>query len=246
MPPIPSRPVPRDRRRASAAATLLAAFALMGCSATTLDSADRALRLAVTDVTSAAAALAPALFAEPAAPRTRPLDTPLAPLARPRRVLDGPIVARDGLTGASLTLAPQTLRGGAVRVRQSDGCVWERTDWFAPARRWRDCGDSRHWKSGTARIAGGEGLWPLREGATARWSRQAVSDTGRDYRRETVCRVTDSVAVLRDGRAPTPAFVVDCTDGKRVRTTWYAPGEGPVAFRKTHQDKGVEEAWVRR
>jgi hypothetical protein len=38
---------------------------------------------------------------------------------------------------------------------------------------------------------------------------------------------------------------VVCRDGTRTRTTWFAPGEGPVAFRKVHDRDGVEEAWVR-
>jgi hypothetical protein len=71
-----------------------------------------------------------------------------------------------------------------------------------------------------------------------------VSADDRSYERDTICRVTDAVEVLRAGRPPTPAFVVDCADGKRVRTTWWADGEGPVAFRKTHESKGVEEVWV--
>ena len=241
MPPTPSRPVPRDRRCAPAALTLAVVVASSGCATATLEHADRTLLRAATELTRAAAALAPALFSEPGAPRTRPLDEPLPPLPRPARVLDGTLVARDSLTGAAMILMTQILRGGAVRVRRHDGCMWERA-----SRRWADCGDSRNWRTGTARITGGDGLWPLREGASARWQRHAVSHTGRGYRRETVCRVTDSVAVLREGRAPTPAFVVDCADGKRLRTTWYAPGEGPVAFRKTHREKGVEEAWVRR
>ena len=110
----------------------------------------------------------------------------------------------------------------AVRVRRSDGCVWTRwSDGFARSDSCAHAGDGRTVHT-------------------------AVSHTGRRYTRDTVCRVTDAVAVVRAGRAPSPAFVVDCDDGKRVRTTWYAAGEGPIAFRKVHREQGVEEAWVRR
>jgi hypothetical protein len=108
-------------------------------------------------------------------------------------------------------VAVVTRRGSdAVRFRESDGCVSTRWgDGFARSDSWAGCADSRNWHTGRA----------------------AVSHTGRRYTRDTVCRVTDAVEVVRAGRAPTPAFVVDCDDGKRVRTTWYAAGEGPVAFR---------------
>ena len=180
----------------------------------------------------------------PAGPETRPLAASPAPAARPARPLAAPVSARDPRDGAPVTLTPRALGRGAVEVRQSDGCVWRRGDWFAPSTFWRGCGDSDAWRDGEARVAGGAGLWPLRLGAEGRFDRRAVSSTGRRYRRETVCRVDDAVEVLREGRAPTPAFVVNCDDGKRVRTTWWAPGEGPVAFRKTHRNDGVEELWV--
>ena len=184
-----------------------------------------------------------ALFAPPG-PATRPLAVSPMPAEKPRLPLAAPISATDPRTGAALALTPRPLGGGVVEVRQSDGCVWRRDDWFSPSSWWRGCGDSANWRDGGAEVSGGAGLWPLRLGAEGRFQRRAVSHTGRSYERETVCRATEAVEVLRDGRAPAPAFVVDCSDGKRVRTTWWAPGEGPVAFRKTHRDKGVEELWV--
>ena len=92
---------------------------------------------------------------------------------------------------------------------------------------------------------GGDGLWPLRIGAQKRWTRTARSSTGRSHQRVTTCNVDDAVEVLRDNHPPTPAFVVACNDGKRERTTWWAPEEGPVAFRVVHGEKGIEELWVR-
>ncbi len=91
-----------------------------------------------------------------------------------------------------------------------------------------------------------ETIWPLRIGAVGLFEHDARSGTGRSYTRTTTCRGQDEVALLRAGQAPTPAFVVDCTDGKRGRTTCCAPGEGPIAFRKWHAANGVEEAWVRK
>lgn len=186
------------------------------------------------------------LFEDPTKPETLPLATPLAPAARPAAPLAGTFAYRDLLTGATGRMSVSKVRPDAVRVRQSDGCVWTRWgDWFAPSDSWAGCGDSATWHTGRAEVRPAGSVWPLRVGNTARFGRDAVSHTGRSYSRETACRVTDAVAVVREGHAPTPAFVVDCRDGKRLRTTWYAPGEGPIAFRKWHESNGVEEAWVR-
>jgi hypothetical protein len=184
------------------------------------------------------------------APHTRPLAAPPAPVTLPARPLGGSFTAQDLLTGATLRfdVAPEgPAAERRVRVRQSDGCVWSRGgDWFAPSSSWSRCDDSRHWNTGRADVRQTASLWPLRPGAEGRWTRRATSPTGQSYTRETVCRVRGAEAVLREGRAPTPAHVVVCRDGKRTRTTWFAPGEGPVAFRKVHDENGVEEAWVRR
>lgn len=186
---------------------------------------------------------AAAPFAGPG-PVTRPMVDAPPPAAKPARPLTAAIEAIDPRNGAPVRLTPRARGGGAVEVRQSDGCVWRRDDWFAPSTRWSGCGDSAAWRDGVAAVSGGEGLWPLRVGAEGRFRRRATSATGRSYERETLCRVENAVEVLRVDRAPTPAFVVVCEDDKRVRTTWWAPGDGPIAFRKSHRDRGVEEVWV--
>jgi hypothetical protein len=188
----------------------------------------------------------PDVFADRTAPRTERLATPPAPVARPRAPLAESFSATNLLTGETIRF--ETRRAGdGVRVRQSDGCVWTRTgDWFAPSDSWANCDDSANWATGRATVRRLDSIWPLKPGAVGRWTRDAVSHTGRAHTRETTCRVAGAEAVIREGRAPTPAHVVVCEDGKRTRTTWYAAGEGPVAFRKVHEDDGVEEAWVRR
>lgn len=186
---------------------------------------------------------AASLFAGPG-PQTRRLVVSPAPATRPARPLTRAIAAVDLRTGATITLQPRAIGARTVEVRQSDGCVWRRDDWFAPSSRWRGCGDSASWRDGSAEVSGGDGLWPLRIGAEGRFRRRATSATGRTLARDTICRVDSAVEVLRADQPATPAFVVACDDGKRVRTTWWAPGEGPIAFRKTHRDKGVEAVWV--
>jgi hypothetical protein len=178
-------------------------------------------------------------------PETGPLARPPAPIGHPGNPVARSFAVHDLPSGERRTFAATRLASDAVR--RSDGCVW--TGWgdaFAPSDSWARCGDSRHWQTGRATVRPFASIWPLKLGAEGRYRRAGVSHNGRRYMRDTVCRVTDAVQVVRAGRAPTPAFVVDCDDGKRVRTTWYAAGEGPVALRQVHGGKGVEDAWVRR
>lgn len=182
----------------------------------------------------------------PGTPQTVTLRDPLRPAAKPAAPLGAGMEVRNLLTGERQTMRVTRLGADAVRVHQDDGCVWTRWgDWFAPSDSWAGCGESRNWHTGRATVRPIGSLWPLAEGNVARFERSAVSHTGRANERQTVCRVKDTVAVVRERAGTTPAFVVECSDGKRTRTTWYAPGEGPVAFRKAHEEKGVEEAWVR-
>lgn len=180
------------------------------------------------------------------APKTEALAAPLAPARRPRAPLEGDIAALSLLTGAPIAISVER-QGDAVRVRESDGCVWSRRgDWFTPSEAWSGCGAGANWRDGAAEVRQLASLWPMQVGAEGRWTREAVSGTGRRYQRDTTCRVVGAEAVIRPNAGSTPAFKVVCDDGgKRFRTTWYAPGIGPVAFVKRHAENGVEEAWVR-
>jgi hypothetical protein len=179
-----------------------------------------------------------------AAPQTAPLAGPLAPARRPAAPLTADFSARDLMTGGTLRL-DASYRNGRATVRQSDGCVWTRSgDWFTPSSAWENC-DGGAWATGSAEVRAIGSLWPLREGAQGAFQRTARSAGGDSYDRRTDCRVTGAETVIRESGARTPAWVVACRDGKRTRTTWFAPGEGPVAFRKVHDRNGVEEAWVR-
>ncbi len=189
---------------------------------------------------------APAAPLAMAGPGIRDYAGKLAPIRRPdaRDWRDMQVVSLTDGAASTMRVRPH---GGGVRVRQADGCVWTRAaDWFSPSESWEACGGSKNWSTGSATVAELASIWPLRPGAEGRYRRVATSATGRTYERETVCQVRGAREVLREGRAPTPAFEVACEDGKRTRTTWYAPGEGPIAFRVVHADNGVEEAWVRR
>lgn len=178
------------------------------------------------------------------APQTAPLSAPLAAMAKPRAPLMADVRATSLIDGAPVTLRARP-SGDTVRVTQSDGCVWTRWgDWFSPSDSWANCDDSVNWHTGRATVRPVGSLWPLRPGAEAGYIRNATSHTGRTYTRETRCTVTGSEAVIRPSGASTPAHVVECRDGKRVRTTWFS-AEGPVAFRAAHDETGVEEAWVR-
>lgn len=215
-----------------------AVLALTGCGSVDPGSA-------LLQATEASRSFATTLVERTGRPATRELSMTLDPAPRPARALSAPITAERPWAD-DLRLEPRDLGGGVVEVRESDGCTWRRRDWFAPSLHWRGCGESDAWRDGSSNVTGGEGLWPLRVGAEGRFRRRATSVTGRSYERDTLCRVEDAVEVLRADRAPTPAFVVACNDGKRLRTTWWSPDEGPVAFRQSHEDRGVEAFWIAR
>ncbi|MGM0583550.1 MAG: hypothetical protein ACQEUZ_02720 [Pseudomonadota bacterium] len=201
---------------------------------------------AATDGPAAPFARLAALF-EGAAPETRPLAQPPAPAARPGDRFLTSMTMTSLVDGQErhVEIRPDP-DGEGIRGRQENGCVWTRLDWFAPSDSWRDCGDSSNWRAASGRTRELDPLYPLQAGATGRYAREVVSHTGREQARVTECEVTGAEAVLREGAEPAPAWVVVCSDGKRRRTTWYSPAEGPVAYRQVHPEDGVEEAWVRR
>ncbi len=183
--------------------------------------------------------------AENALPTTKNLTTPIAPLSAPTRSEFSSISARNLIDGSRIKLAVSGHKDG-MQVREKSGCSWTRqADWFAPSTSWQNCGTSRNWHTATASVRVLNSLYPLKVGARGSYERRALSHTGRENTRRTNCKVTDSVKVLRPGKDATPAFVVVCDDTRRVRTTWYAPGIGPIAFRKVHDKNGLEESWVR-
>ena len=136
--------------------------------------------------------------------------------------------------------------GNGIRARQDNGCTWTRSaDWFAPSDSWSRCGTSTNWHTATAQVRVIDPLYPMTIGSSGVYQRQAVSHTGRTQDRRTTCRVVGAEDVVRPGRANTSAYVVACDDTRRVRTTWYAPGEGPIAFTQVSDSGGLEESWIR-
>lgn len=177
-------------------------------------------------------------------PETQSLAAAIEPVGRPSAPVAS-MTVESLIDGSSNRLSVRSY-GNGMRVQESDGCVWTRADdWFSPSDSWAACGDSKNWHTGQASVRELDSLYPLKVGSIGRYQRQAVSHTGRSYARETRCEVTDAVEVLRPGQAATPAYVVECDDSRRVRTTWYSPDEGPVAYREVHRRNGVEEAWIR-
>ncbi|MEO1331563.1 MAG: hypothetical protein AAFW46_18080, partial [Pseudomonadota bacterium] len=115
-----------------------------------------------------------------------------------------------------------------------------------PSDSWAGCGSSKTWHTAQATVRVIDPLYPLQVGATGVYERSATSSiTGATSVRRSTCRVTDAVAVERAAAAPTPAYVVVCDDGRIERTTWFAPGVGPVAYREARKRRGLRKAWVR-
>ncbi len=178
-------------------------------------------------------------------PVVQKLTSPIATIKWPSSSEFRSIKARSLIDRSRFNLNVSGHKGG-MKVRETGGCTWTRpADWFSPSTGWANCGTSRNWHTATATVRVTNSLYPLKVGATGVYVRTALSHTGRTHTRTTRCKVTKAVEVLRRGKAATPAFVVACNDGKRLRTTWYAPGIGPIAYREVHNTNGLQEAWVR-
>ncbi len=178
-------------------------------------------------------------------PATRPLQGALGPVRFPLRSELGTIRFTQLATGAPGQIR-LSLGAGTLRAAEDDGCIWHRAaDWFAPSRSWQNCGTSKKWRTGRGKVRVLSSLYPLEVGATGEYEREARSDGGQVSVRRTRCEVTDAVDVVGASGKASPAFVVECNDGRRVRKTWYAPNVGPVAYVQTHRKRGVEDAWQR-
>lgn len=179
-------------------------------------------------------------------PTTTTVSAP-PPTVRQPSVRDIRTMTVSSLRNDTRTTMSVRAFGDGVRVRQSDGCIWtRRADWFSPSDSWARCGSSKNWHTAQASVRVIDTLYPLQVGATGVYERTARSSvTGETSVRRSACRVTDAVAVERPDAAPIPAFVVSCDDERIVRTTWFAPGVGPVAYREAHKKRGLREAWVR-
>ena len=178
-------------------------------------------------------------------PETAPLSAELAPLSQPSAGELRSFTTTSLIDGSRNTFDIRPY-GYGIRARQDNGCVWTRAaDWFSPSDSWANCGTSQNWHTAQARVTQQDSLYPLTVGSEGRYRRVAVSHTGRDQDRRTVCRVTGAEDVVRPGFPDTSAYVVECDDTRRVRTTWYAPGQGPVAFTQVSNSGELEEAWIR-
>lgn len=178
-------------------------------------------------------------------PDTRSLTSALGPVNKPMLRQLRSMNVRDLLSGETRQMRISRA-GNGIRVREPDGCVWTRShDWFAPSDSFAHCGTSQDWHTAQARVLREGSLFPLQVGKSAAYERQAVSWNGKRSTRRTICEVEDAIEVLRPGQNATPALVVGCDDGRVLRTTWYAPGEGPIAYREVSRGRGVRDAWLR-
>ncbi|MEM6489580.1 MAG: hypothetical protein AAF677_15145 [Pseudomonadota bacterium] len=163
---------------------------------------------------------------------------------RPRRQEFRDRDVRDLLTGSEVALGLSASRN-RLRIVDASGCRSTRPlDWFSPSTAWEGCGTSRNWHTAEAEVTVERSIYPLQVGARGRYTRRATSHTGRTSERTTECRVRDAVTVDL-GLRRADAFEVRCDDGRIERTTWYSPGEGPIAYREAHVERGLRKAWVR-
>lgn len=180
-----------------------------------------------------------------AAPVERSLSGSLDAAERPNAASWSNLTVENRETGAIETLAVASASSQSLSFLDAEGCAYTRAnDWFSPSERWTNCGSSTNWRDASASVSASGSLWPLQVGRTAEYTRRAVSTrSGEVSTRTTRCEVVDAVQVLRHSGALTPTFKVECDDGRRVRTTWWSPQEGPVFYMQHHQRRGLEAAW---
>ena len=180
-----------------------------------------------------------------AGPVERSLPGGLAAVQRPSAGSWSNLTVENRETGAIETLAVSSASSQSLSFLDARGCAYTRAnDWFSPSETWANCGTSTNWRDARASVTTSGSLWPLQVGQTAEYTRRAVSSrTGEQSTRTTRCEVVDAVQVLRHSGELTPAFKVECDDGRRVRTTWWSPEEGPVFYMQRHERRGLEAAW---
>lgn len=178
-------------------------------------------------------------------PETRALTGTIEPIQEPMLSRLASIRVKNLTNGAVQELDIRRF-GNGIRVHEISGCVWTKAiDWFAPSDSFANCSTSKNWQSATAQVQRTRSIFPMKVGARGTYERRAVSITNKVSNRRTKCRVRDAVEVVLPSGQAVPAYVVRCDDGRVRRTTWFAPGIGPVAYREVHKKRGLRDAWVR-
>ncbi len=179
------------------------------------------------------------------APVERSLAGGLDPAPRPSAASWSNLAIENLETGSIETLSVASASTQSLSFLDPTGCAYTRAnDWFSPSETWTNCGTSTNWRDAQASVTTAGSLWPLQVGRTAEYTRRAISTrTGEESIRTTRCEVVDAVRVLRHSGELTPTFKVECDDGRRTRTTWWSPDEGPVFYMQRHERRGLESAW---
>ncbi|MEM6421159.1 MAG: hypothetical protein AAF698_01125 [Pseudomonadota bacterium] len=176
-------------------------------------------------------------------PRIVARGVDLDPAARPGPAVFGDRWVRDLANGGEERLGLSASRR-RIHLSDADGCEATRLmDWFSPSVAWSGCGNSDNWHTASAKVGVRGSLYPLRVGGRGRYERWATAHTGKTSFRTTDCVVSDAVT-LDLGRRRADAFEVRCDDGRIERITWFAPNEGPIAYREAHHSRGLRQAWV--
>jgi hypothetical protein len=151
-----------------------------------------------------------------------PASAELAPIEKPNHAVGTRFVFKrqDG-QDVTLTFTARA-DDGSYTVANSEGCTYTRPDnnRFAPDTSWRGCDGTE----GTQQIHASEGsIWPLKVGATQRWTYDGKNSNGQSWRGTRTCEVPAAVRVTIAAGA-FDAFKVVCRDegeGFHATRTWY-------------------------
>ena len=133
---------------------------------------------------------------------------------------------------------------GTVSATMSTGCKWNTSaSWFDGVGGWEDCGGTGKWSAGTSTALGtGPSLWPLKDGATAKYKFKTTNKVGESNTHRRSCNV--STANIDTDIGPLDAYKIVCKDNNQgsinVRTWYFNPEHGELLFTRWKPDGGME------
>ncbi|MDJ0684066.1 MAG: hypothetical protein QNJ84_05165 [Alphaproteobacteria bacterium] len=121
-------------------------------------------------------------------------------------------------------------------TNETTGCSWWIAESFTPAARWENCGGG----SGTYDITQEGAIWPLAMQSTVRFDLKGANSKGNTWTRNHRCTV-EAASNVTVPSGSYDAYKVVCADERTVRTSYYAPGVGTVAYSRVNIGSGLAE-----
>lgn len=168
----------------------------------------------------------------------------LSPMNLPTYTIGQQVDFNNELTGESEHWTITDIANdGTVSATMNTGCKWSSSPvWFNAVGTWEDCGTG-DWSTGTTTALGaGQSLWPLNDGASAKYRFKKANKAGNSFTSRRTCDV--STANIDTGIGPLDAYKVLCKDineGWVEVLTWYFnPEHGEILYTRWKTDGGMQ------